>query len=865
MFGDSRAVNSQPRRKQKRRKNRVERCSSMRYEQLEQRLTLSSNPTLSIPTTLVGARGGVVNVPIDVNQLTDNLSGSLISAVTGRGNSPTDPAALAYVNCTRAGLSSADFAVDFDPNVFSVSKSDVRLGTIPSNVIAFLPFSLQPNANPTPIGWTLTVTFSTANPGQMLIHIAASDKYANITSTTATSTPTAVSDTAFAFPTSKATGPVVGSIDSLVTIDFHVRPGAALGKTQINLASGNAAGTRPTEMFDATGRKYTLGPAPTNGSADIGVDGTLNVIPTPPTLGTWTAVTPSPFFPPPPADIGPVGLGTMLQLPDGSIMVNSGLDQALPFWFKLTPDATGNYANGTWTRLADMDIGRLFFGSVVLQDGRVMVLGGEYTGPPTAQTETPTGAIYDPATDTWTPITSFPQPLFNPNIQSQNPPPAQEFGDGQLELMNDGTVLAGFLGYVYGTTHSPTFRYDPVANLWTQDATLLNSDKANEESWVKLPDGSMLAYQVFGTDPGSAERLVFGDTPADDRWVPAGHVPVNLMTNTTVHAELGSANLLPDGRVFYLGATNNTALYTPPSPGNPNGSWAAGPNIPFGLGANDCPAAVMPDGRVLFQAGPTPVFGTGSVLFEYDPVTNSITPVNNLPPALAASLADPASPSGAGGFNGRMLVLPNGQILLNDSTNQAYVYTPAGGPQDSWRPTISDIEQTEIKLDPVTLANINVYTLTGIQLNGLSEGAVYGDDAQMATNYPIIELVNKAGNVVFATTSNWSSAWVATGSTPESVDFTLPAGTTLNDYVSLRVIANGISSFPTNQTITLGAATAGSVIIRVDPGNAGLVDIVNAATNVTLTTHPNNSNWGTINIVGDASNNVVTIDESNGI
>ena len=34
---------------------------------------------------------------------------------------------------------------------------------------------------------------------------------------------------------------------------------------------------------------------------------------------------------------------------------------------------------------------------------------------------------------------------------------------------------------------------------------------------------------------------------------------------------------------------------------------------------------------------------------------------------------------------------------------------------------------------------------------------------------------------------------------------------------------------------------------------------------MTITTHPNNSSWGTVDIVGDASDNVVTIDESNGI
>ncbi|HEV2970162.1 MAG TPA: hypothetical protein VGY55_09240, partial [Pirellulales bacterium] len=379
MFGNHRA-HSEPRlgRKNKRRNDRK---SARRFEQLEERLTLSSNPTLSIPTTLVGLRNGIVAVPINVNQLTDNLGGSLISTFTGRGNTSFDPAALAYINCTRAGLSSADFAVDFDPNVFSVSRSDVHLGTIPSNVVAQFPFSLQPNSNPPPIGWTLTVGISAANPGQLNIHLAASNKYANIISTTATSSPENVSDLVFAGPTSAPTGPVVGSIDSLVMIDFHIKSTAALGKTQINLAATNAAGANPTDMFDATGRKYTLGPAPTNGSADIGVDGTLTVLSTPPAVGTWTQInvttpTTNPLVA---AAILNEGIGHMLLLPDGSVMAQGGSDQPTADWFKLTPDATGNYANGTWTQLASMNTGRLFYGSVVMQDGRVMVLGGEFS------------------------------------------------------------------------------------------------------------------------------------------------------------------------------------------------------------------------------------------------------------------------------------------------------------------------------------------------------------------------------------------------------------------------------------------------------------------------------------------------------
>jgi hypothetical protein len=598
-------------------------------------------------------------------------------------------------------------------------------------------------------------------------------------------------------------------------------------------------------------------------------------------VGTWTQInvttpTTNPLVA---AAILNEGIGHMLLLPDGSVMAQGGSDQPTADWFKLTPDATGNYANGTWTQLASMNTGRLFYGSVVMQDGRVMVLGGEFSF---NQSEDPTGEIYDPATNTWTPTAPFPVPLFDPSIQSQNPPVAQRFGDSTLELMSDGTVLAASTtvplvlpGSLFGTTHSPSFRYDPVANLWTQDATPLNSDSANEEGWTKLPDGSILAVEIFGTHPGDAERLVFGDTPAADRWVPAGHVPVDLFTSTNLtipfvpnfgFAELGPGTLLPDGRVFYIGATSNTAIYTPPTPGNPTGSWAAGPVIPGGLGVNDGAAAVLTNGRVLFAAGDTPLFAGGTKFFEYDPVTNTINPVIN-PPTTPANF----EVTNPGQFN-VMMTLPSGQIMMTDldrgqlrvpisSSIQPgiFLYTPSGTPQDSWRPTISDIELTGTDAN-----NNNVYTLTGTQINGLNEGAYYGDDHQQATNYPLVQLTAMNGNIVYAQTSNWSSAWVATGATPETVDFTLPGGMTIDDFVSLKVIANGIASLPTSQIITLGVSTpAESVTIIVDPANAALVDILNGAT--LIATHPNNPNSGAINIVGDANDNTLTIDETNGI
>ena len=93
------------------------------------------------------------------------------------------------------------------------------------------------------------------------------------------------------------------------------------------------------------------------------------------------------------------------------------------------------------------------------------------------------------------------------------------------------------------------------------------------------------------------------------------------------------------------------------------------------------------------------------------------------------------------------------------------------------------------------------YTLTGTQLNGRDEGAAYGDDEQMAENYPLVQLVDLFnGEVFYATTSNWSSTGVAIGSTPETVNVVLPPGIGGNNGMAVPflvfAIADGIPSVP---------------------------------------------------------------------
>ncbi len=130
-----------------------------------------------------------------------------------------------------------------------------------------------------------------------------------------------------------------------------------------------------------------------------------------------------------------------------------------------------------------------------------------------------------------------------------------------------------------------------------------------------------------------------------------------------------------------------------------------------------------------------------------------------------------------------MLVLPTGQLLLSDSSNQLYVYTPRGSAPPSLRPTISDVDYI----------GDGVFKLTGTRLNGQSAGAAYGDDDQMDENYPIVRLEDPTtGNVYYCRTTNWDSVRVG-DNRRETVDFTLNSAVTPGRY-ELTVVGAGIAS-----------------------------------------------------------------------
>jgi hypothetical protein len=487
--------------------------------------------------------------------------------------------------------------------------------------------------------------------------------------------------------------------------------------------------------------------------------------------GTWTQVI-----------APPARVGTMMLLPNGTVMAQGGGgDNTSNRWYNLTPDSSGSYATGTWKQLVSMHTARLYFASNVLSSDKVLVIGGEYTGS-NLQTFTNSGEIYSLSTRQWTAIRRFPN---------------SEFGDDPSTVLANGNVLAG---YINGPQ---TYFYNPSTNSWSAAGTKLDGDQSDEEAWVALPNGNILSYSIFASE-NSGNNMAQVYNQNTNTWSETGGLPVAL-SNGAVGSELGPGLMLPNGMVFQLGANGNTALYDYQA-----NTWTAGPVIPNGQAADDAPGAILPDGQVIF-ASDTPLFGTGTNLYNYDYTTNTITQLT-LPTALQNNLnGTPAYPT-------RMLMLPSGQLLFSSgdtSTNQLWIFTPSDGPQTAWMPAVTSTTNT----------GSNQYSLTGTLLAGISEGAAYGDDAEMSSNYPLVKLVSSTGSVTYATTSNWSKKGISAvgDATSQTVTFTLPSTLAHGTY-SLYAIANGISSTAFSFTFS-PAAAANSSTPSASAATAGAADL----------------------------------------
>jgi hypothetical protein len=256
------------------------------------------------------------------------------------------------------------------------------------------------------------------------------------------------------------------------------------------------------------------------------------------------------------------------------------------------------------------------------------------------------------------------------------------------------------------------------ANCCTKDEALFNAttltwtptgagkfDISDEEGWTLLPSGKVLTVDayVFQYNATGTNSEIY--TPSTGTWTSAGSTIQQLWDScggsSAASYEVGPAILRPDGTVFATGANTCGPGHTAIDNSN-TGTWTAGPDFPAAYGSADGPAALEPSGNVLVFSSPSRSYPPAGQFFEWNGTSLTL-------------IAPPASAVEDASYVGHLLILPTGQIMFTDFSQNVEVLTPAGTYNPSWAPTISSVSGS--------LTRGRTYTVSGTQFNGLSQGS----------------------------------------------------------------------------------------------------------------------------------------------
>jgi hypothetical protein len=351
-------------------------------------------------------------------------------------------------------------------------------------------------------------------------------------------------------------------------------------------------------------------------------------------------------------------------------------------------------------------------------------------------------------------------------------------------ILPDGKLIVqgGEYNFCAGAETNLGAIYDPVANTWTPVTGPTGWGEIGDGQSAVLADGTyMLGNCCYQSQALLDDADVSGEpnselfNPKTNTWSSAGDLPQNL----TQAFEIGPQTMMANNTVYVIGASQYTAIY------NANtGKWSQGPNNPVISGtqydAADAPTSLLPNGEGMIPESPG-VYATPAQFFLFNGKKFK-------------QIANPPDAGNDSSYNVRLLVLPTGQILEDDGSNDVEVYNAKGAnaPVAGSKPLITSVA--------ATLTHGSSYKISGKRFNGLTQANFYGDDDQQASNYPLVRITNTgSGTVTYARTHGFSSMGIGS-SKKVSAMFDVPASIQTGAS-TIQVVTNGIASTPVSVTI----------------------------------------------------------------
>jgi hypothetical protein len=232
-------------------------------------------------------------------------------------------------------------------------------------------------------------------------------------------------------------------------------------------------------------------------------------------------------------------------------------------------------STGLFTFLASMNDGRTGHTATVMQDGRVLAVGGSLN-PNTAE-------IYDPETNTWSPTTS----------------PVEDYSYHAAALLQDGRVL------VMGETKSEI--YNPVTSTWSYAAD--HGGFRSGAKAVRMDDGRVV---LVGGSRDDAEVY----NPVNDTWTETGQCAGVELAAMSINAYRGGAVI--------TGGIDDGAVSTDCKLLNPSTLvWESLASLSKERYLHD--VAVISDGTLLAVGGLDDLGAPVSVCAVYDPYRDEWT------------------------------------------------------------------------------------------------------------------------------------------------------------------------------------------------------------------------------------------------
>jgi hypothetical protein len=293
-------------------------------------------------------------------------------------------------------------------------------------------------------------------------------------------------------------------------------------------------------------------------------------------------------------------------------------------------------------------------GAVVLQDGRVLIVGRQQECYPSEPgVETVRSEIWDPTTGRWSRAANRTTPRY----------------DAAIALLADGRVLLA--GGWRGASRSlrTVSIYDPRRDVWLPAAPLLAARSG--ASAVTLRDGRVLV--LGGGSARTGQRSVELYDPRRDAWTAGPPLPPGVWIDSVL--------VLGDGRVLVLATADEEGIVSLVFDPHRN-TWSKGKRLPGS--ASWATGVPLPDGgALLLMAGNNP----SAKAYRLDPSTLAVRATGSMLHARSnyalAALAD-----------GRVLVAggatkisyPSPDEIRTTVTRSAEIYDPVTG---RWSATAS--------------------------------------------------------------------------------------------------------------------------------------------------------------------------------